>query len=232
MLVRKRRVLGYMAVLLIVALLPLNNGSPANHALAVEDALEILLPPPVLDGEVSLEQALTLRRSTRSFADTPLAFDDVAQLLWAAQGITHDSRGFRTAPSAGALFPLEIYFASEEGTYHYLPQNHEVDQMSTEDRRPDICNAAMGMPWVGQAALDIVIAGISEKVMVVYGEKASRLVDVESGHIAQNLHLQAAALGLGSVPIGAFNRKQVQEILGLPKEHRPLYIVCVGGLQP
>jgi SagB-type dehydrogenase family enzyme len=177
---------------------------------------------------MSLEEALALRRSRRQFAPRNLSWEQISQLLWAAQGITDEIHGFRTAPSGGALRPLELYFAIEDGIYHYNPQGHEIDRTLTVDLRPDIARAAIGQGWVQEAALDIVIAATYEKSEAVYGERARRLIDMEAGHVAQNLHLQAVSLGLGSVPIGAFNRDEVQRILEMPEHHRPVYIVSVG----
>jgi SagB-type dehydrogenase family enzyme len=234
MLVRKRRVLIYMAALLIASLLPLNNGSPANHALAVEDALEVLLPPPVLDGGVSLEQALTLRRSTRSFADTPLAFDDVAQLLWAAQGITETRRGFRTAPSAGALFPLEAYVVAgnveglDPGVYRYLPREHTLLPVKAGDMRNALYNNALRQGPVRTASAVFCLSAVYQRTSKKYGERAERYVHMEIGHAGQNICLQAAALNLGVVTIGAFHDKDAAAVLGLPAEEDLLYILPVG----
>jgi SagB-type dehydrogenase family enzyme len=190
----------------------------------------VKLPAPVLKGQMSLEETLVLRRSKRRFAHQSLNWEQISQLLWAAQGVTDEVNGFRTAPSAGALLPMEVYLAIEDGTYHYEPQGHEVEQTSTTDKRAEISRAAIGQPWVQEAAADIVVAAVYEKVSAVYGERAKRLIDIEAGHVAQNLHLQAVALGLGSVPIGAFNRDEVQKILALPGDHKPVYIVSVGYL--
>ena len=188
------------------------------------------LPPPVLKGQMSLEEALALRRSRRRFAPRSLSWEQISQLLWAAQGVTDEANKFRTAPSAGALRPMQVYLAVEDGTYRYDPEGHEVEQTSTTDKRAEISRAAIGQPWVQEAAVDIVVAAEYEKVAAVYGERAKRLIDIEAGHVAQNIHLQAVALGLGSVPIGAFNRDQIQKILVLPEDHRPVYIVSVGYL--
>jgi SagB-type dehydrogenase family enzyme len=188
----------------------------------------VKLPPPELKGHVTLEQTLATRRSVRGFADCSLSWEQISQLLWAAQGITDEPSGFRTAPSAGALRPMEIHFATETGTYHYMPGGHEVEQISTTDKRADLARAAVGQPWVQEAAIDILVAATYQKTAAVYGERARRLIDLEAGHIAQNIHLQAVALGLGSVPIGAFNRDEVHKILSLPKEQEPIYIISVG----
>ena len=186
------------------------------------------LPSPVPKGKMSLEETLALRRSRRRFQSRALSWEQVSQLLWAAQGITDDANGFRTAPSGGGLLPLEIYFTTEKGVYHYKPWGHEVERTSKADRRSEISLAALGQLWVREAALDIVIAALYEKSEAVYGERAKRLIDMEAGHVAQNVHLQAVALGLGSVPVGAFNRDEVQRVLEMPERHKPVYIVSVG----
>jgi SagB-type dehydrogenase family enzyme len=175
-----------------------------------------------------VEETLAKRRSRRRFAPRSLSWEQISQLLWAAQGVTDDVNGFRTAPSGGALRPMEIYAATGAGVYHYKPEGHEIEEISQVDKRPEIARAAIGQPWVQEAALDLIISAVYEKTVAVYGERAKRLIDIEAGHVAQNVHLQAVALGLGSVPIGAFNRGEVQNLLSLPEDHKPVYIVSVG----
>ena len=192
---------------------------------------EIQLPPVSYQGKVSLEEAISKRRSQRSFRQKDLSWEEVGQLLWAAQGITGKSLGlrFRASPSAGALYPMEIYALTKDGLFHYLPDGHKLEVLNEKDLRKDLASAALGQGSVSQAPLDIVIAAVFKRVTAKYGQRRGiRYAHIEAGHIAQNIHLQAVALGLGSVPIGAFSDEQVQTVLSLPKDHEPLYIIPVG----
>ena len=190
--------------------------------------VEISLPLPTTDGAMSLERCLSLRRSVRRFAPEPLTLAQIGQLAWAAQGITEPNRGFRTAPSAGALYPLEIYLLTPDGVFHYLPQGHKLVRLSDQDRRDDLSAAALGQRSVSGAPLAIVITGIYERTAARYGPRSERYVHLEAGHVAQNLHLQAVALGLSSVPVGAFDDDAVQRVLDLSANQTPLYIIPIG----
>lgn len=186
------------------------------------------LPPPDLEGHTSLEQALRQRRSVREFKNTPLANAELGQLLWAVQGITNE-RGFRTAPSAGALYPLEIYVVTTEGTFHYDPHEHQLSVLGHEDARSALYEAALRQEPVRRAPAVFVITAIYERTAKKYGpERSPRYVHLEAGHAAQNLLLEAVALELGAVPIGAFHDEQIQTALGLPADHKPLYLIPVG----
>lgn len=191
---------------------------------------EIRLPQPLTRGKVSVEEAISQRRSQRSFRDKDLSLDDISQLLWAGQGITEkkDGSGLRSAPSAGALYPMEIYVLTKNGLYHYLPESHALESIGERDLRNELARASWGQSFVAEAALDIVICAVYQRVTSRYGERGRRYTDIEAGHIAQNIHLQAVALGLGSVPIGAFSDSQVKNILNLLKDEVPLYIIPVG----
>ena len=186
------------------------------------------LPEPRTKGEVSLEETLERRRSKRCFTPGDLTWEQISQLLWAGQGVTGNRYGFRTAPSAGALYPLEFYLLTKDGLYYYLPQRHELEQTLRGDLRPQLCRAALGQESIEEASVSIVIAAIYQRAEWRYRERAARYVHIEVGHAAQNIHLQAVALGLGSVPIGAFDDEQVKKVLSLPKNHQPLYIIPVG----
>ncbi len=197
------------------------------------DADVITLPEPAKDGALSVTQALANRRSTRSFADRPLTLEDVAQLLWAAQGIT-DQRGFRTAPSAGALFPLEVYVAAGNvenlpvGLYHYRVASHDLERVSGGDHRSRIAQAALGQGAVRNAPALFLLAGVLPRTMKKYGRRGSQYVFMEAGHAAQNLLLQAESMGLGHVAIGAFDDASLGQILMLGQDAQPLYILPVG----
>lgn len=195
----------------------------------VLDAGAVLeLPPPVPRGGVSLEEALARRRSVREFVDEPLTERQLAQLLWAAQGVTH-SGGFRTAPSAGALYPLELYAATGRGLYHYEPEGHCLTVVRRGDLRPAMGRAALDQSAVGDAPAVLVLAAVPRRTARRYGEELTwRYIDMELGHAAQNILLQAAALGLGGVPVGAFHEDRMRSALKLPAEHQPRYLIPVG----
>lgn len=193
----------------------------------------IKLPPPQLIGTRTLEQLLAQRRSVRTYSAAPISLNEVGQMLWAAQGITH-SRGLRTAPSAGALYPLELYVVAgavdglDAGIYHYLPREHSLVQTAAGERREALVAAALGQKSLQEAAAVIAIAAIQERTRVKYGERAERYVHMEVGHAGQNMFLQAEALGLGTVVIGAFHDEAVAAALGLPAGTRPLSLMPLG----
>lgn len=205
---------------------------PMAMTLAAPDAL--LLPPPRPASPVSVEEALASRRSVRHFADAPLTLADAAQLVWAAQGITH-AEGLRTAPSAGALYPLEIYLvagtvaAAPAGVYRYLPAHHRLERTVAGDLRRALAAAAFHQNWIAEAPAMIVIAAVVRRTRLKYGERGERYVHIEAGHAAQNVGLQAVALGLGTTLVGAFADAEVKRVLGLTEEE-PLLLVVVGKL--
>jgi len=188
----------------------------------------IQLPPPQLKGQMPVEQALAKRRSVREFKTTALTEQELSQLLWAAQGITSRD-GLRTAPSAGALYPLEVYVATAQALYHYDPRQHVLEQRLAGDLRPALFRAALEQEAVRDAPAVFVFAAVYERTSRKYGAARSpRYVHMEVGHAAQNLLLEAVALGLGGVPVGAFDDSKVQKTLGLPPEEKPVYLVPVG----
>jgi SagB-type dehydrogenase family enzyme len=193
-----------------------------------ESPTTIQLPTPARSGVVSLEEVLSQRRATREFIPGPLSERQLSQLLWAAQGIT-GSEGYRTAPSAGALYPLEIYVVLPAGFYHYDPARHRLDRISAEDLRPALCRAALEQQAVREAEAVFVITAVYERTAQKYGTaRGSRYVHLEAGHAAQNLLLEAVALGLGAVSMGAFHDAEVQKALSLSRNHEPLYLIPVG----
>ncbi len=198
-------------------------------------AAEISLPPPRPDSTVSLEQALLNRRSVRTFSGGALTLQEASQLLWAGQGIT-DPAGFRTAPSAGGIYPLELYLAAARieglsaGVYHYAPSGHKLIRVREADAVSDLASAAFGQGWISGASGVIVVAGVYARTRAKYGERAVRYVQLEAGHAAQNICLQAVALGLGSVTVGAFDDDRTVTLLNLPADSAPLYLLPVGRL--
>jgi SagB-type dehydrogenase family enzyme len=181
-----------------------------------------------VDRGLTLVRALDARRSVRAFSTRPLSEVEMSQLLWAAQGVTHGD-GYRTAPSAGALYPLELYVAASAGFFHYVPRGHRLARLGNTDLRAAIQTAALNQPGVASAAAVFVIAAVYQRTTGKYGaERGARYVQIEVGHAAQNLLLEAAALGLGAVPVGAFDDPKLARALGFPAEQAPLYVIPVG----
>lgn len=174
----------------------------------------------------SLEECILSRRSIRQFQDKEIPLHAISLLVWAAQGITA-KKGFRAAPSAGATYPLEMFLAKSDGLFRYIPQRHALKKEKTGDLRSEIAKSALNQMFVADAGVVFIIAGVFERTTWRYGERGARYVHNEVGHCAQNIHLQAVALGLGSVPIGAFNDDELKQLLELGDEE-PLYIVPVG----
>jgi SagB-type dehydrogenase family enzyme len=188
----------------------------------------VRLPDPLRHGRLSLEEAIAARRSVREFRDGLLDARQLSALLWATQGIVHPD-GLRTAPSAGALYPLEVYVALADGLHHYEPRGHLLASRRPEDVRDRLYRAALRQECVREAAAVFAIAAVARRTERKYGaDRALRYVDLEVGHAAQNLLLQAAALGLGAVPVGAYEDDEVDRILGLPHGETVRYLVPVG----
>jgi SagB-type dehydrogenase family enzyme len=193
----------------------------------------ILLPEPQRSGAMSLEQALAERRSVRDYKDEPLTLAEVGQLLWAAQGVT-DPAGFRTAPSAGALYPLEIFVvvgnvdSLPPGAYRYDPGRHALIRTAEGDRRNALAGAALGQSSIRDGAVVVVFAAVYERITEKYGERGIRYVHMEAGHASQNVYLQAVSLGLGTVTIGAFYDDRVKDVVGFKDDEVPLYLMPVG----
>jgi SagB-type dehydrogenase family enzyme len=200
------------------------------------NAMETIeLPLPRKDAGVSIEQVLLRRRSTREFQPGALTLPEVSQLLWAAQGIT-SREGFRTAPSAGALYPLELFLVVGEveslsaGVYRYVPRGHRLDLVGKGDLRAPLASAALGQEYVKEGAAVLVFAAVYERTMVKYGERGIRYVHMEVGHAAQNVALQAAAMDLGAVTVGAFDDPAVGKLLSMDRSEQPLYLLPLGRL--
>lgn len=184
------------------------------------------LPKPAKSG-ASLDEALAKRRSVRQFAAKPLSIAELSQLLWAGQGRTREWGG-RTAPSAGALYPLELYVVLKEGIFHYEPEGHRIIALAAGDARGQLASAALGQDCVGTAPAVFVISAVYERTSGKYRDRAQRYVHIEAGHAGQNIMLEAVALGLGSVPVGAFNDDRVKQALKLPADQAPLLLIPVG----
>ena len=196
---------------------------------------KVKLPDPIYNSKISIEETLKNRRSIRQYKNTSISIPQISQLLWAAQGIT-SPQGFRTAPSAGALYPLEIYLVSgniqglASGIYHYSPKEHALELLIKGDKRNALSDAALAQSDVQSGAADIIITAIYARTTNKYGERGERYVHMEAGHAAENICLQVVSLGLGTVTIGAFNDTEVQKLLKLPEGEYPLYIMPIGQI--
>jgi len=225
---------------LLVALSLALLGLPAV-ALPAEGAAPatVPLPAPKTDGKVSIESALKQRRSVRSFAPTPLNLEEVGQLCWAAQGVT-DDKGHRTAPSARAIYPLELYVAAGSvtglppGLYRYQPASHSLHLVAPGDKRADLDQKAVGQSWmpIAKAPAVFVISGTAAKMASsedpAVRERGAHFMWVEAGLAAQGFFLEATAMGLGSTYVGGFRAAETQALLGLPSSEEVLAILPVG----
>jgi SagB-type dehydrogenase family enzyme len=195
--------------------------------------MKIILPEPRRDGPISLEQCLHRRRCRRKFSPQPLTLQEISQLAWAAQGIT-SSRGHRACPSAGALYPLELLIIAGNvqemaaGAYRYSPRGHALGLIVPGDMRAALAEAGLRQPAIENAPASLLLTAVYERTTGKYGRRGIQYVHLEAGHSAQNVCLQATALGLGSVMIGAFHDDGIKEILPLSGEEEPLYILPVG----
>jgi SagB-type dehydrogenase family enzyme len=204
----------------------------------------IKLPSPQLKGKVSLEETILRRRAVRRYRREPLDLSQLSQILWSAQGIT-GTREFRAAPSAGATYPLEIFVfvgkqgviaseakqAPEElqaGIYHYEADSHSLSLHKPADLRPDLARATLDQEFIIDAPVDIVICALYHRTSYRYGRRGERYVHIEVGHVGENIHLQAVALGLATVEVGAFHDEEVRKVLGVEEQIKPLYIMPLG----
>lgn len=195
----------------------------------------LFLPPASTSAGPSLHEVLAQRRSVREYSQQTLSLDDIGQLLWAAQGVTSPA-GARTSPSAGGTYPLELYivvgiadWTPGAGVYRYRPNEHALEPRSLGvDLRNDLAVAAFGQQWVLKAPVSLVLTAVYDRTTAVYGERGRTYVALEAGHAAQNALLEATALGLGAVPVGSFDDTSLAQLLGLPADEVPLYVIPVG----
>jgi len=204
-----------------------------------------VLPMPVLDGEMSLERALSNRRSRRDFTDETLTQRELSQILWAAYGVTQPMPnhpalrgGLRTAPSAGAMYPFEIYVVVgnvegiEAGVYRYDSEGHRLLRTIIGDLREELDSASWNQGMVKDAAATVVYTAVFSRMTGRYGARGrERYVCMDLGHSAQNIYLIVEALGLGTCAIGAFQDESVSRVLRLPYEEEPLYLMPVGRVR-
>ncbi len=193
----------------------------------------IALPAPLLDGKISIEKTLRERRSIRRYGNEALTLSEVSQVLWAAQGVTA-RKGYRTSPSAGALYPVEIFIVVGKvgnlsaGVYKYLPLKHALQLKASGDKRPELCREALNQNAITNAPVVVIISAVYERVTKKYGTRGIRYVQMEVGHVAQNILLQVVSLGMGAVPIGAFQDREIKRLLDLDRNEEPVYIIPFG----
>ncbi len=198
-------------------------------------ASTVTLPKPKFQSAVSVEEALQKRRSVREFKKEPLTLSDVSQLLWAAGGMVSPV-GFRSVPSAGALYPLEFYLVAgnvtglPQGVYKYRLERHELAKISDGDHRKELYAASLHQESLQQAAAIVVISAIYQRTTVKYGERGVRYIHMEAGHASQNVYLQCVSLHLGTVAIGAFDDESVRRTVGMPDTEMPLYLMPIGKM--
>ncbi len=210
----------------------INNMHSENHTTFIN------LPTPEIAGNVSVEEAISSRRSVRNLQEKPLNVFELSQLLWSAQGITYPERDFRSAPSAGATYPLKLYVIVckngvdeqniETGVYLYVPKENILKLITKEDIRSDIYQFALMQAPLDSAPVIIVMAADMSRTTDRYGERGVRYVHMEAGHSAQNIYLQATAMELGMVVIGAFDDRNVKRSMKMDMDHDPLYIIPIG----
>jgi SagB-type dehydrogenase family enzyme len=186
---------------------------------------------------MSVEEAIWRRRSVRKYLRKPITLDQLSQMLWAAQGITDTQSGHRAAPSPGAKYTLELYVITSEqgvrelqaGVYHYEPANHSITLVKTGDYTSSMQSAAGGQEQLGQAAAIVAVTGVFERAMGKYGKRGIQYAIQESGIAAENIHIESTALGLGTVIMGAFDDKQVGQLIGTTKREKPLLLMPLGA---
>lgn len=199
--------------------------------------LLVSLPTDVNYSKLSLDVALKVRRSVRRYATTPLSLEQLSYLVWAANGVQRVEEGFvyRTAPSAGALYPIETYvlvnnvIGVSKGIYHYRVMDHALETLRPGEYAKDLAEAAMGQSSCNNCAFAFIWTAVFQRATWKYGDRAYRYVYLDAGHIAENVALTAAAMGLGSCPIGAMFDDEVNEIVGVDGiGESTVYMTTVG----
>lgn len=207
-----------------------------NHNNNMNDTKTVILPKPDLSGTMPIEQTLQKRRSIRSYSDKPLTIQEISQLAWSAQGISDERSGFRTAPSAGATYPMEIYLLVTgladvaDGVYRYNNRKHTLEKKINGDMRQNLFEVSLRQPSITNAPVVMVITGVLERTEQRYGQRALRYVYMEAGHVAQNVYLQGVVLDVGTVVIGAFQDEGVSRVMELEDGEHPLYIMPLGKI--
>lgn len=220
---------------------PGKNTVATSVNISIIDGIVLLPYPMIRKNVLSTEEAIAFRRSIREYQNRPISIEQLSQLLWATYGVSETRYGLRTTPSAGATYPLEIYVVIGEervalpdastlqaGIYKYDPHTHSLRLIKVGDFMEELSKAAVNQRWVKEAAVNIVICAVYERTTRIYGERGYRYVYMEVGHAGQNIYLEATALNLGAVVIGAFHDDWVKSIVNADENEHPLYIVSVG----
>ena len=194
------------------------------------------LPLPKWQSKVSVEQAIKQRRTTRSFTSRSLDLNQLSQLLWSANGITEGNGYKRAAPSAGALYPMDVYVVVgqnrvppiDAGVYRYEPGENQLSEVLKGDMRSSVARASLSQMWMADAPLTMVITAEYRRATVKYGKRGIQYALIEAGHIGQNIFLQAQSLGLEAGIVGAFNDAALIDAIGIPSAHEPILLMPVG----
>jgi len=210
----------FLAIFTMLFLFSMANAKP--HQI-------ITLPKPILNHHRSLDDAILHRRSIRQISSKPLTSQQVSKLLWAAQGMTAPQKGFRAAPSAGALYPLELYLLNKDGVWHYLVKRHALALLTHQDIRSKLPIAAYNQRFLAKAPVIIIITGIYTRETKKYGKRGIRFTQIEAGHVAENIALEAVNLNLVSTPVGGFKDQSIRNLLKLPRQITPLYLIPMGA---
>ena len=232
---------GALATWLGLERLQSNRTSSITRNGATPSEKGIFLPLPRFASGVMLEEAIAWRRSIREYKDEPITIENLSMLLWAAQGLTEFKYGFRSAPSAGGTYPLEVYVSISgkgvlvngaeylpSGSYKYYGFDHSIKLIKSGDVREDLAKASLNQEWVRKAPVSLVVFAVYERTMKVYGQRGEKYVHMEDGHVGQNIYLMVTALNLGAVVIGAFHDEQVKDTMGVEENEQPLYVIPVG----
>jgi SagB-type dehydrogenase family enzyme len=225
-----------LITLFLLAVCPIGGGRARKVFGRLHKGDSMRLPTPRTEGRISLERTVKDRRTIRSFTSQPLTPEQLSQVLWAAQGISEDRGYKRTAPSAGALYPMDVYAVVgkdrveglKAGIYHYEPAGHAVSLVSEGDFRRAVAKAALSQMWMATPPLNIVVTAEYSRVAIKYGRRGERYAMIEAGHIGQNIFLQAEAMGLGAGIVGAFDDKDLIRVMSIPQSHEPLLIMPLG----
>lgn len=229
---------GFLELIILLGALGVRLMNPFKAISVAKTKKEVamILPNPNYKGSLSVEEAIKSRRTMRAFSSKPLRKESLSQLLYGAQGITEDGGLKRAAASGGALFPLDVYAVTgnngvdglDPGVYHYIPAGHQIERVIGGDRKKQLAKASLSQMWMADPPLNLVITAEYSRICSKYGERGIRYAMIEAGHVGQNIFLQAEALGLKSGIVGAFDDKEVINVLGIPEKHEPLLIMPVG----
>ncbi len=194
---------------------------------------KISLPEPTFMSNTSIENALLSRRSMRIFKPESLSIEEISQLAWAAQGV-NDPRGFRTSPSAGAFYPINLYIVTQnvenlpKGIYKYKAEEHELIQIASEENASQFFNSITTQYSLKNPAAIFIFSAKVEQIIASYGSFGKKFLYMEAGHTTQNLYLQTTSLEIGTTMIGGVNEKEIRQALNMSSYEHPLCMMPVG----